>query len=94
MNLEDIIKKLESLGYCNNAAKTQIDLYSTIKRTQLASQSNRLNAGWARGKYVIARIADDSNNDESHLQFLIQSWCSKVKDYENQYLILLLSAKP
>lgn len=88
MNLEDIIKKLESLDYCNNAAKTQIDLYSTIKRTQLASQSNRLNAGWARGKYVIARIADDSNNDESHLQFLIQSWCSKVKDYENQYLIL------
>lgn len=46
MKIDDIICKLQGLGYCNNAAKTQMDLYSLIKRNQLYSQSNRLNAGW------------------------------------------------
>ena len=89
MNKNDIIYKLKDLGYCQDATKTQQDLFSTIKRSQiLTSQSNRLNSGWSRAKYIIASITDDKNNDEEYIHKIIKTWSDKFARYQDQYLIL------
>ncbi|MDD5855057.1 MAG: hypothetical protein PUC90_01760 [Prevotella sp.] len=89
MNTNDIIYKLKDLGYCQDASKTQQDLFSTIKRSQiLTSQSNRLNSGWSRAKYIIASITDDANNDEEYIHKIIKTWSDKFSRYQDQYLIL------
>ena len=84
MTKNDIISKLVEMGYNNDASATQQDLYTTIKRGQLFSNSNRLNSGWARGKYLIASIDNTSHNE---LDYVTQ-WISKVSKYQNQYLCL------
>ena len=56
MTKEEIINQLTTKGYNNDASTTQQDLYTTIKRGQLFSGSNRLNSGWARGKHICHRI--------------------------------------
>ena len=89
MNKNDIIYKLKDLGYCQDVTKTQQDLFSTIKRSQiLTSQSNRLNSGWSRAKYIIASITDDKNNDEEYIHKIIKTWSDKFARYQDQYLIL------
>ena len=84
MTKDDIIKILISKGYNNDASATQQDLYTTIKRGQLFSNSNRLNAGWARGKYLIASIDETSHTVGDY----VSHWVSKVSKYQNQYLCL------
>ena len=84
MTKDDIISKLISMGYNNDASATQQDLYTTIKRGQLFSNSNRLNAGWARGKYIVASIDDTSFEEQEY----VYQWMSKVSRYQNQYLCL------
>ena len=72
------------MGYNNDASATQQDLYTTIRRGQLFSQSNRLNAGWARGKYLIASYDDTPYS----VQEYVDQWKTKVSQYKNQYLCL------
>ncbi len=84
MTKEEIIGQLIAKGYNNDASATQQDLYTTIKRGQLFSNSNRLNAGWARGKYLVASI-DESNHTEN---LYVKQWLSKVSKYGDQYLCL------
>ena len=84
MTKEEIIGQLIAKGYNNDASATQQDLYTTIKRGQLFSNSNRLNAGWARGKYLVASI-DESNHTENNY---VEQWLSKVSKYGDQYLCL------
>ena len=84
MTKDDIIRQLTAKGYNNDASATQQDLYTTIKRGQLFSNSNRLNAGWARGKYLVASL-DDTNHSE--MDYVAQ-WLGKVSKYQNQYLCL------
>jgi len=84
MTKDDIIKQLIAKGYNNDASATQQDLYTIIKRGQLFSNSNRLNSGWARGKYLIAYI-DDTNKDEKEY---VSQWLSKVSKYKDQFLCL------
>ena len=84
MTKEEIINQLTANGYNNDASTTQQDLYTMIKRSQLFSGSNRLNSGWARGKYIVASF-DDSNYAE---QEYVNQWKSKVSKYKNQYLCL------
>jgi hypothetical protein len=50
----------------------------------LFSETNRLNAGWARGKYVIASF-DGSTHD---LNEYLQQWVSKTMSYTDQTLCL------
>ena len=84
MTKEEIINQLTVKGYNNDASTTQQDLYTTIKRGQLYSGSNRLNSGWARGKYIVACF-DDTNHRE---QDYVDQWMSKVAKYKDQYLCL------
>ena len=84
MTKKDIIHQLIANGYNNDASATQQDLYTTIKRGQLFSNSNRLNAGWARGKYLVASIDDTSFSEKDY----VEQWISKVSKYQNQYLCL------
>ena len=84
MTKDDIIAKLISMGYNNDASATQQDLYTTIKRGQLFSNSNRLNSGWARGKYLVASIDDSSYSEQEY----VSQWISKVSRYQDQYLCL------
>ena len=87
MRRQEIIEELKSKGYNNDAAATQQDLYTEIKRGQLYSASNRLNAGWARGKYLVARIDETTYQERDY----VEKWISKVDRYRNQYLCLEIS---
>ncbi len=81
---DTLINELESRGFNKNAAVTQVTLYSNIKRSQLFSNTNRLNAGWGRGKVVIAEY-DKSEEDISDY---VDAWVGIVQRYQNQYLCL------
>lgn len=84
MTLLDIQNELKSRGFNTNAAVTQATLYSEIKRGQLFSNTNRLNAGWGRGKFVIAKYDSSSRSVSDYLD----SWISLVKKYGDQFLCL------
>ena len=84
MKHSDIISSLEQRGYTKNADVTQPTLYSSINRKQLFSFTNRLNAGWGRGKIIVAKF-DDSEYDVS--QYL-QKWINLTEKYGDQYLCL------
>ena len=84
MTKQEIISQLVAKGYNNDASATQQDLYTTINRGQLFSKSNRLNAGWARGKYLVASFDSTSHN----IQEYVDQWLAKVQKYKNQYLCL------
>lgn len=84
MEANTIIKELVARGFNKNAAVTQETLYSDIKRFQLFSNTNRLNAGWGRGKVIIARF-DES---KEALQKYIDAWIDLVQKYNDQYLCL------
>ncbi len=84
MTLQNIQNELRSRGYNTNAAVTQRTLYSEIKREQLFSNTNRLNAGWGRGTFVIAKY--DSNMRP--ISDYLDSWVNLVKKYGDQYLCL------
>lgn len=81
---DTLISELESRGFNKNAAVTQTTLYSNIKRSQLFSNTNRLNAGWGRGKIVIAEY-DKSEDD---IEDYVEAWVGIVQKYQNQYLCL------
>lgn len=85
MTLREIQNELRSRGFNTNAAVTQETLYSEIKREQLFSNTNRLNAGWGRGKYVIAKYDGSSTRPISDY---IDSWVDLVKKYGDQHLCL------
>lgn len=87
MTKDEIIGQLKAKGYNNDASATQQDLYTTINRGQLYSNSNRLNAGWARGKYVIAGFDQTLHSEKEY----VTQWLSKVERYHNQYLCLEVS---
>ena len=87
MTRTDLIEELEKRGYNNDAKATQQDLYTLIRRGQLFSDTNRLNAGWARGKYVIASY-DDSNRQVDEY---ISQWVQKTQSYTDQTLCLEIS---
>ena len=87
MTRQEIISVLQEKGYSQDASATQQDLYTQIRRNQLFSQSNRLNAGWARGKYIIASYEDDN----IPLNQFLEQWRDKVERYQNQYLCLEVS---
>ena len=84
MTRDEIIRQLIAKGYNNDASATQQDLYTTIKRGQLFSNSNRLNSGWARGKYLVASIDATMYGKNEY----VEQWKSKVGKYKNQYLCL------
>lgn len=84
MKVTTIIDELKSRGFDKNAAVTQETLYSEIKRSQLFSNTNRLNAGWGRGKIVIANIDDSENPVDDY----VKAWVAIVQKYKNQYLCL------
>lgn len=84
MNVSTIINDLISRGFDKNAAVTQETLYSDIKRSQLFSNTNRLNAGWGRGKIVVANY-DGSNYSVDNY---VKAWVALVQKYQNQYLCL------
>lgn len=84
MTLNELIIELESRGYNNDAKATQQNLYTQIRKNQLFSETNRLNAGWARGKYVIASF-DGSTHD---LNEYLQQWVAKTMSYTDQTLCL------
>lgn len=84
MKVSSIINELKSRGFDKNAAVTQETLYSEIKRSQLFSNTNRLNAGWGRGKIVVA-IHDDSKYS---VDDYVKAWVAIVQKYQNQYLCL------
>lgn len=84
MTVNELITELESRGYNNDAKATQQNLYTQIRKNQLFSETNRLNAGWARGKYVIASF-DGSTHD---LNEYLQQWVSKTMSYTDQTLCL------
>lgn len=88
MKKDDIIKLLQDNGYNNDASSTQEDLYTEINRSQLFSKTNRLNAGWARGKYIVARFDESNFTQEQY----VHEWLEKVKKYHNQYLFLELNS--
>lgn len=79
-----IINELKARGFDKNAAVTQETLYSEIKRSQLFSNTNRLNAGWGRGKIVVANY-DKSNYT---VDDFVKAWVTLVQKYQNQYLCL------
>lgn len=84
MTLQDIQDELKSRGFNTNAAVTQATLFSEIKREQLFSNTNRLNAGWGRGKFVIAKYDLSSRSISEYLD----SWINLVKKYGDQFLCL------
>ena len=84
MTKQDLVRELEKRGYNNDAKATQQDLYTTIRRSQLFSDTNRLNAGWARGKYVIASFEKSSIPLEDY----IKQWTQKTQSYTDQILCL------
>ena len=84
MTRTDLIEELEKRGYNNDAKATQQDLYTLIRRGQLFSDTNRLNAGWARGKYVLASY-DDSNKQ---IDEYLSQWTQKTQSYTDQTLCL------
>lgn len=84
MTKQEIIDQLIAKGYNNDASATQQDLYTTIERGQLFSKSNRLNAGWARGKYLVASFDETTYS----LQEYVEQWKTKVSRYQNQFLCL------
>lgn len=84
MKASAIIDELKSRGYNKNAAVTQETLYSEINRSQLFSNTNRLNAGWGRGKIVVAKYDDSINSVDDY----VEAWVALVQKYQNQYLCL------
>ncbi len=85
MNVDDLVAEIESHGYNTNAAVTQKTLYSRIKRSQLFSGTNRLNAGWGRGKIVVATYDE---KDGKSLEDYLEAWESLVGKYKDQFLCL------
>ena len=90
MEVSQIIQELELRGFNKNAAVTQASLYSVIKRSQLFSNTNRLNAGWGRGKVVVATY--DETSDIATEAF-VDSWVDLVHKYQDQFLCLETSPK-
>lgn len=88
MTKKELITELEQRGYNNDAKATQQDLYTVIRREQLFSDTNRLNAGWARGKYVVATYEATTKPISEY----IKQWVQKTKNYTDQTLCLEVSA--
>lgn len=84
MTATEIYKVLEQNGYHTDGSVTQQDLYSKITRHQLFSQSNRLNSGWTRGKYVVATYVDEGKSINEYLE----CWKEKAQAYKDQFLCL------
>lgn len=84
MTKQELITNLEQRGYNSDAKATQQDLYTVIRRSQLFSDTNRLNAGWARGKYVLATYEESHTPIDSY----IDQWKQKTKNYTDQVLCL------
>ena len=84
MTATEIYKVLEQNGYHTDGSVTQQDLYSKITRHQLFSQSNRLNSGWTRGKYVVASYVDEGKSINEYLE----CWKEKAQAYKDQFLCL------
>ena len=86
MNKLSIIERLESCGYINDSAATQIHQFTTIGRSSLTTQQvdNRNSKGWVRGEYIVASY----ERDGIHLKELLDGWGRIAERYKNQYLIL------
>ena len=85
MNKKDIIERLESCGYKNDSAATQIHYYTTVKSSSLLKEqvNNRNSTGWGKGEYIIAYYDGDHNFDS-----LLDGWTKLAGKYKNQYLII------
>lgn len=89
MTKTDIIKELEKRGYNKNAAVTQQTLFSEIQSDQLFSNTNRLNAGWGRGKVVIATFSSTHTKSE-----YVDKWKKLVENFKDQYLCIEINENP
>lgn len=87
MDFSYIKSKVESKGFNTNAAVTQPSLYSVITRSQLFSNTNRLNAGWGRGKIVIAKY----DNSGKSINEYLEQWRVLTQKYNDQYLCIEVS---
>ena len=84
MDSSEIISELKKRGFNKNAAVTQETLYSEINRDQLFSNTNRLNAGWGRGKVIIAKYQSSSHSESEY----IREWLNLANKYQDQFLCL------
>ena len=84
MDSSEIISELKKRGFNKNAAVTQETLYSEINRDQLFSNTNRLNAGWGRGKVIIAKYQSSSHSESVY----IREWLNLANKYQDQFLCL------
>ena len=84
MDSSEIISELKKRGFNKNAAVTQETLYSEINRDQLFSNTNRLNAGWGRGKVIIAKYQSSSHSESEY----IREWQNLANKYQDQFLCL------
>ena len=84
MDSSEIISELKKMGFNKNAAVTQETLYSEINRDQLFSNTNRLNAGWGRGKVIIAKYQSSSHSESEY----IREWLNLANKYQDQFLCL------
>lgn len=84
MDSSEIISELKKRGFNKNAAVTQETLYSEINRDQLFSNTNRLNAGWGRGKVIIAKYQGSSHSESEY----IKEWLNLANKYQDQFLCL------
>lgn len=84
MDSSEIISELKKRGFNKNAAVTQYTLYSEINRDQLFSNTNRLNAGWGRGKVIIAKYQSSSHSESEY----IREWLNLANKYQDQFLCL------
>lgn len=82
MDSSEIISELKKRGFNKNAAVTQETLYSEINRDQLFSNTNRLNAGWGRGKVIIAKYQSSSHSESEY----IREWLNLANKYQDQFL--------
>lgn len=82
-----LIHELESRGFNSNAAVTQPTLYSKIFNSQLFGGTNRLNAGWGRGKIIVASLPEGEDHIDN-IDEVLQKWQRLVKKYKDQYLCL------
>ena len=84
MDSSEIISELKKRGFNKNPAVTQETLYSEINRDQLFSNTNRLNAGWGRGKVIIAKYQSSSHSESEY----IREWLNLANKYQDQFLCL------
>lgn len=85
MKFSDIESAVISNGYNTNSAATQSTLYSVIHRNQLFSRTNRLNAGWGRGKIIIAKYDDDKSKN---IKDYLENWSNLTKNFGDQFLCI------